>query len=763
MKYIYYMFMNEELYMNWKSGNIGEWSLDEQELPFFRYSGALPTEYPPYNDRKKCEPDDPWFILGNSGLTLFVHTSGGYQLMSCEHGYARLNHDGGKHSTGWSCWAACVVDGKEFPLIGLEHASVRNAEKHFGCGFASYTYHPESELEIKRTLETIPSASSEHRISAFLCTVTIKNNGTSKRMVRYREGLGARYHLANWNNPPFGRQYARYPVECKIEGKVARAQFNPTADRPLIFAGLDEFAQADKWPAEVHLEITSGSAEVNACVKDDYTGLLELNDTVSLDSGEVHTVQFIIGYSLHDLPWEGSRNQLIVTDYNVRRKMWRTRIPQWHDENRQLATEMQWNTYVLFSMATWEGRYKETYIPQGTLYEYVVGSSSVTRDLMMHALPFCHYAPDFAKSVIRFVCKHTDTFGKILHTDEGCGYTPQDADQKSDSQLWAMQLLTEYLRTTRDFSILHEKVPFLGMMNAANGTVMDRVILWFRYLRDGVHVGRRGLLRILCSDWSDTLYGFFHRIPYFTVFHKGESLFNSCCALLTLKECADQIELAIPVMETGEQKAGELIEAMRKFRAQLFDAVMADRGKRPFVPRAHVGDFTVGENEMFLEPQPFLVGNEDIPLEQRKKLWSEVKKRLFDGEIQGARQRETGGTRASGGVWYALNGPLATFLARVDTEAAEKVLQKMTMANFAEHFPDYWVGMWSGGDSWDSAIGKPFNDTEFRWGGTISTITPQAGRGNPYIYPFPVFCAHAHAWPLFAWLAIRKKQNKSLL
>jgi cellobiose phosphorylase len=105
----------------------------------------------------------------------------------------------------------------------------------------------------------------------------------------------------------------------------------------------------------------------------------------------------------------------------------------------------------------------------------------------------------------------------------------------------------------------------------------------------------------------------------------------------------------------------------------------------------------------------------------------------------GARQIETpvnqpgtpAGSRENGGFWYALNGPLILGVAKFDRAAAHGLLKKMTFANFARSFPDYWTGRWTASDSLDSSLRKTNGLSENM-----------------------VWCAHAHAWPLYCWLRL---------
>ncbi len=92
------------------------------------------------------------------------------------------------------------------------------------------------------------------------------------------------------------------------------------------------------------------------------------------------------------------------------------------------------------------------------------------------------------------------------------------------------------------------------------------------------------------------------------------------------------------------------------------------------------------------------------------------------------------GSCENGGFWYALNVPLILGVATFDPQAAHELMQRMTFANFARSYPDYWTGRWTASDSLDSSLRKT--------GGLSENM---------------VVCAHAHACPLYCWLRLRER------
>jgi cellobiose phosphorylase len=224
-------------------------------------------------------------------------------------------------------------------------------------------------------------------------------------------------------------------------------------------------------------------------------------------------------------------------------------------------------------------------------------------------------------------------------------------------------------------------------------------------------------------------------MPYNRMFEEGESHMNSAMAIVILGDLAN-------VLDASKEPVDELTSAMREYRSQLLGSWMADLGKRTFPRRAWTSYASaLGEKEMWLEPQGFALLIPEFDLDRKRKLFDEVRTRLLAGESMGPRQIETpvqqpgtpAGSRENGGFWYALNGPLILGVATFDPASAQSLLRRMTFGNYAASFPEYWTGRWSASDSLDSSLLK------------------SNGLSENMIY-----CAHAHAWPLYCWLRLQK-------
>ena len=82
-------------------------------------------------------------------------------------------------------------------------------------------------------------------------------------------------------------------------------------------------------------------------------------------------------------------------------------------------------------------------------------------------------------------------------------------------------------------------------------------------------------------------------------------------------------------------------------------------------------------------------------------------------------------------MWWSLAGPVALDLASTDPDRARALVARMGFANYAVQHPGVWTGAWTASDSLDSAR------------------LPTAG-----LSVMQPWCAHAHAWPLHAYLTL---------
>lgn len=731
--------------------SLGEWIDGSQDLPCYAYRGPIrfSDQYqtkPMWGLDGKMIPDDPVFLLGNHRLTLFAHASGHIQILSAERAWARMNQ-------GEAMWsgannATCSIDGNKHELIGLDEPAAKEADKLFGVGFARYSYLLDRKLKVERSIHVRPSTKVGEGASAFLLRVRFENTASEPLEIEYVETVLANYRMLPFESihNPKAPEYTAHPFE-HIGPDVICSRFDAKPRHPLTFPPAGQMNPFEQYPPALFVHAT-GDPSTQPYGVTDASGrsLIGIHSRLTLKAGERRESSCVFGYTRDaSMPAIDSLAQALRFDTAAKSEdgsafitEWRKVVPEFSAEaDPQLRREMQWNVAVLEAMASWREYYNETIIPQGCMYDYAWGVFASNRDIAQQALPLCHTNPALARSTLRFILKRTAPDGEVKLMDQGFGWVASTPMQTSDQQLYFFMLLAEYLRVTKDTALLSERIAYYPVEKSGEDTVLEHVRQAFLFLRDRISVGRHGLVRLWNSDWNDLFYAWETKGSYNSTFETAESCMNTAMAIVILGDLAPLLKHA------SDPEGGALAAAMLEFRSELLKAWMRDLGDRPFPRRAWTDSRTsLGEDNLWLEPQGFALLIPEMGTERKHALLTEVQRRVLISEKMGARQIEKPlahpgtpeGSRENGGFWYALHGPLVLGAATIDHELAESLLKRMTFANYAKSFPDYWTGRWSASDSLDSSL------------------LPSEGLAANITY-----CAHAHAWPLYCYIRLREE------
>lgn len=728
--------------------NIGHWSSDKTGLPCFEYTGNIPYSAKLENGTDVKLPEDPWFLLGNYRFTLFTHISGEYELISGQRSWARVNQ-GKKRNSGVNL-SAITVDDKKYALTGMDSlaADTKKSRRIFGCGFANYSYEIDG-VSVNRNLSVKPSTEIDNGASAFLLTVTVKNKSGKSVNCTYSEYVGANFESIQFQTAPkewlpvkFANEYSE-----NASDNSARVTISAHSDDPLLVPDRESMSKHDAFPPLLFMKSLSG----NTVFSGNSSGI-NADVSFTLAPDEEKTFRMIIGYSFeYGLSKQDSICAELATGEIVSEPVcafaddWLKIIPDFSDEKDEtLRRELRWHVYNLEAMATYSEYYNETKIPQGTIYDYDWGCHASARDNFQHALPLVYYNPKLAKSVLRYMLKRTTPFGEIRLIESGNGYAENERYFTSDQQLYFFLLLSEYLRVTKDYAFMSEKIQPYPAKNQAEMTVAELTEKCFIFLRDTIGTGAHGLVKLLNSDWNDAVY-YIEKVPYNNIFLTGESHMNSAMAISIF-------QTLIPELKEAAKYCGQLdklCESMTYYRNNILRAYFADMGERSFPRRMYFNNKPYGDDNMFLEPQGFTLQINELPEEKKRLLYDEMKKRVYSGEKLGAREQQTPefedegfdkGSRENGGFWYALNGPVIIGVSQFDKAEADRLLKNMTLQHLSEEFPQYWSSYWSAADNIESSL------------------IPEEGLPDQSLTyaNIPVYCAHPHAWILYCYYRINE-------
>ena len=499
-------------------------------------------------------------------------------------------------------------------------------------------------------------------------------------------------------------------------------------------------------PAGVHRELDGNLSSEGA------ESALLLERSFPLRPGESKTWRFLYGY----VPRDKSLRSLVDKYRNDTASLWERSSAEWKKRGLRFETdstpwaerELTWDYYYARSSLTYDDFFDSHIISQGEIYQYIMGLQAAARDPLQHALPFIFSDPWIVKEILRYTLKEVRSDGSIPYSLTGHGMPmPSTQDNSSDLALWMIWVACEYVLATKDFAFLNEEVPKRPHEGAVAPTESVRNLLagCYRYLIDAVATGPHGIMRMLMDDWLDALV--YQAVPlkfreeYLRV---GESVLNSAMASYVLDRYATLLESASPESEL----AGE---ARRK--AEEHRLAVRTQWTGEWFRRAWLGPELgwLGEDSLWIEPQPWAIIGGAATEEQRRILLQSIDKLLLRPSPIGA-MRWSPGSRsdkaktppgASGHVNASLNGTLIWALSLVDRNMAWNAWKKNLLAEHAEAYPDVWYGTWSGPDSYSGIIDKYPGRQE------PSSAVLKSGKEDYSGVDFPVMNPHQHAWPLF--------------
>jgi len=712
--------------------NIGYWATDKLGLPTYIYTGEIPYKITTRDGKEINYPEDPYFLLGNYGITIFVHTSGVYDFYTLRRAWGRLNVPLDSVSASST---KINIDGKEFVLTGINSEIALRAKKEFGTGFANFNMQITNDIQCERLLAILPSKKINTGKGALLVTINLTNTGKKEHQIEFSETVLANYKMV-------GEYRISYTATAENNSKFISAKFEPHTDESISRQEKDEASTYDFYPPELFIKGNGEIDFIQTKISDEAVNISAIKKFI-LKPGEKKTISFVIGYKLDNENISEIASELFEIGANEPkfRKLWKQKLPDYSWQKDEIVQrEMYWNTYVLEASAKYNIYFEETFIPQGMAYDYLWGLNAVARDHLHYSLPTNYFNPKLSKSIIRFVLKTMMPTGYFNYNINGYGYSAPNLWSPSDLQLHLFWAIAEYLKATGDYEFLNEETVYYPKRTKYSASVLEKLTVAFNYLNDEISVGSHGLTRILNSDWNDQIW---HNEPLTIYYNTAESHYNSSMAIVVFKELIDVLKKAGKVSKMSNQKKEIeiLLKKLSIYRNNQLNAFTKDLGNRDFVKRAYYDkNLSMGDSTMHIESQLYTLMIEEIPLEQRQRIVKQIKNRLMDNEVLGVRTSEVKvndvfktGTHENGGIWQYIQGMYALGLLHVDKNEADEIIQKMSFNNFAKQYPNYWPGQWTGMDCVNSSLANS--------PGLVSNP------GSVYM-KFPAYCTHIHSWSL---------------
>lgn len=462
---------------------------------------------------------------------------------------------------------------------------------------------------------------------------------------------------------------------------------------------------------------------------------LMLERHLSLRPGESRTMYFLYGY----LPQGFTLDRLIDRYSAEPASLWSRSSSQWKkdgirfrtDEEPWAERETAWSSYYLRSEITYDSFFREHIISQGAPYQYIAGLQGAARDPLQHALPLIYSDPAIVREVIRYTLKEIQPDGSIPYGIVGSGVPMPCLYRPSDLELWLLWVTSEYVLATRDKEFLSERIPsYPGTAQNQALTILELLEHAYRRVTVTIGVGKHGLMRLSSGDWNDSIV--VNRFPPAQIIQlteQGESVLNAAMASYVLTYYAQMLDFI------GGSRLASEVRASAEAQRQAVGKQWAGRWFR----RAWLGEELgwSGEKQMWLSPQPWaLLGGCATP-SQINLLVDAIDELARKPSPIGAllqsqpdpTMKDEAGIGTNGGIFASINGTLIWALAQVNGAMAWDEWKKNTLARHAAVYPDFWYGIWSGPDAYNSVLSK------------------SPGATGP---DFPVMNMHPHAWPLYS-------------
>jgi len=569
-------------------------------------------------------------------------------------------------------------------------------------------------------------------------------NGTGILDKRFSEDHKIIYDPNNLK-PSFDDKFPPKTFLVSLDSEISGLQTNG-AD----FFGLGGVESPDGLKNELNNDFKSTGIESS----------MLLEQKVSLNPGESCTFSFLYGYLPDNFELESLINKYKVNTTTKLKEScedWKASRIQLkiHDE-AWINREVFWHYYYLRSAMTYDSFFKEHILSQGHVYQYIIGFQGAARDPLQHALPFVYNDPDIVKNVIRYTLKTVRKSGEIPYGITGSGQILPVPFKPSDQEMWLLWLTSEYILGTRDTDFLSEDISRYPVYGSRVEVVKVGEILkrCYRHLVKKTGTGRHGLQRLSNGDWNDgVVIGNIPPEKHKEIQKEGESVLNAAMAIFSLKIYSEMLnfvnesELALDVLKYSESQR-EAVKAQwigKWFRRAW---LTEDLG-------------WVGEDQMWLEPQPWAIIGNALDDGEKKILVQSIDELVRKPSKIGARLHSKGiesirnmGQGVNAGIWPSINGTLIWALSLVDGQMGWDEWKKNTLSYHADNFPDVWYGIWSGPDTYNSDLSKYPGQTVFDE--SLITGEREAVDGEELMghiatawTDFPVFNLHPHAWPLY--------------
>ncbi|MCA1902519.1 MAG: hypothetical protein LDL53_09945 [Candidatus Hydrogenedens sp.] len=737
-----------EVFPNIGAGHFGYWGKDKHGEPCYHIN------------IEKMMDTDIWHLVGNDHITATAHVKGYVQIYAWDRGPQILNYHDPEYDMkgGGYCW----ILSKNTKLC--TYRSDNNHDTDFriiwGCGYVQKTV-KNSVLCVEETL-----SAPQGKDSVLIHEVKIQNLTKETQDL-----LVIPIWEPNWfpinpgliMTPPYntfwnmlrkrkGRKVqnsARYIIDKDTiifqfvdkEQRKRKSSWKVLPVDAFFISSLNTQNPTHLFTNKNHLDtfIRSRCEEKGFSQKrkasDNCCNLLSFVEERTLSAETEINVKYLVGYGTTEKIEEYKSKYSVSKVITKDKRSIAVHIPE---IKVPLDRELRWHSYYLQAGCVYTEYFNRYFVDQGSAYGFIHGASGAPRDWAFFIVPLIYLRPDLAREMLLFLGQLQDEkTGKLPYALVGNGKTTGAGihSWSSDLDLFFLWAISEYLGATFDTTILHEKVPFRNTSPSQEATLLTHIEKAFYHLIHSVSTGKHGLIRSGTGDWNDVFLAF-SPCPLITMM-KGESVFNSAMSVLVLPEIAQWIQPYNPALS---KTMNDFAQTQRQHLRSLWNGRWFPKGY------TGIGDKKLGDDNLFLDVQPFAILADLLDNKEKEKLIKTIKENCVDTQPFGAtclvppmkgRFLEPG-SDTNGGIWYAINAWLAWAWSECNPQEAWNFLLKNTLFTHAETYPNIWYGIWSGPDAYNSAEHPRAGET------FCLNFTPMTR--------FPIMNMNCHAGILFAVL-----------
>jgi hypothetical protein len=721
----------------------GQWdSVDE--LPVFNYSGNQ-DEIPEAKWDPKTMPPTRrhWLMIGNQAISARVANDGRCGLLDERYGHRWLtHHDPGTgisivESDG-STW------GTSWDQRPREQDRAQAPVRTFGPTWFTVTLE-QGDIGLKRTI-----LCPEGEYPWVLVHIEITNGGQQAKDLTHTEEWAVEPRFISVYGTPDDRlATAREAIAFKVDidqGRILAREERP-ADPAKFVRSVKEgdplggdLVFNRKYPqifgpeTDFLLETLGDTQAVGRC-SDDIHPTLSLKSTLRIEPGESCELWYRVG----------APDAVIVEDpvsfSQANLSQLKQRLPTASAASAAMAQhEIPWHAAMLSGGLCSDAVIGGHTLNQSSAYLDPLGFNGAARDPLQHALPLVYLQPQMALSVLRNTCAWARPDGELPYALDGAKRPVALSFRPSDQSLWALLLAAEYCGATGDEAAFDQPLPYHPSRKAEPVPLKEHLRRQFRNFVDIVGVGEHGHVRILNADWNDMAIAL-SGVSRAAMAQFGESVLNTAMAAYVLPIYAGLCD------RLGDT---ELAQEARDVAEQLRQAVASEWNGRWFHRAYAPGKGALGQDDCWLEVQPWAILCGAATDSQITTLLEEIDTHLRTGSPLGARVRgpidkidtqSSGlGTGTDGGIWFAINMTLVWAASRHNQDLAWDEWRRNTLASHTEAYPGIWMGTLSGPDCYNGVESPHPGET---WG--IAIFAMQSN---------PVNNQHSHSGPLLSYLRL---------